>query len=497
MSQLRAHGAKSMVVEHLDPTEAVDLSEENEDIEKLFGKSVTSKVRRLSFFSQPLPTKRALEQVQDEQFLGYAIVKQDSVAGKESKTRIYESVITQSRCENNFVRGSQKRTSQVADRSFVTSGYIYAQQNGWTNCCAHVACRTVAARFHPNGDMTYREMNDLPDVGVDQQSQKGGDGLEYTQMVSILESAGARCIVANYEEQISGFTLPPFQKYLYGTLESGFPAIICFKILGNPEPTLHAIPVFGHTFNEDMWVANADLSYFVIGAGTRYVPSEQWLSTFIGHDDNFGSNYCIPRHFLRAMRLCNHLPNPPHLCEEESDCVTCVISTLPKNVKLNSIDAEAIGADYLFRIRQEILPLSAWSARLENYARESKLVLRPFLLTGLEYAQHLREMRDWDDNIIPDIFHEWVEKLSDALLWMVELSVPELFSTNRRKVGEVLLFAEKEPGKNRDFGNFLMARVPGLFIFLTGGDSSQPEFSLMRSPVEGHVSLFGCQDETL
>ena len=81
-------------------------------------------------------------------------------------------------------------------------------------------------------------------------------------------------------------------------------------------------------------------------------------------------------------------------------------------------------------------------------------------------------------------------------IWMVELSVPELFSTNRRKVGEVLLRGDRSPGTGRDFTNFLLARIPGYFVFLTGSDYSNPEFSFLPSAIVGHVALFGCQDET-
>ena len=495
-SQVRAHGARSMVVECLDAAQARDLSEENEDIQKRFTKPVESRVCRLSFFETPLPNKQALRKVQDEDFLGYAIVKQDSVADVVSVSRIYESVVAPSRRDNNFVRGLQQRASRVADRSFDISGYLYTQQNGWTNCCAHVACRTVAARFHPNHDMTYREMNDLPGVDINHTSKTAEKGLSKDTMVKILESAGARCIVADYRKPRPGFDPPPFQKYLYGSVESGYPAILFFRTLMGSSPPYHAIPVFGHTFNEDMWVPIAEWSYFVVGAGTRYVPSEQWLSTFVAHDDNLGSNYCIPRHFLHAKRLCDNWPGGSRPCQTESDCVAYVIATLPKNVKVNPIDAEVIGADYLFRIRKEVASSNAWWSRLEDYAGQNKLVLRPFLLTALEYAQHLGSMSDWDHGTIPENLRAWVEQFSDRPLWMVELSVPELFSTNRRKVGEVLLFADRSPGTSRDFRNFLLARIPGYFVFFTGGDFNTPEFSLVPSPVRGHVSLFGCQDET-
>ena len=161
--------------------------------------------------------------------------------------------------QNSFVRGLQEWKCCIGEETFKVKGYVYAQQNNTTNACAHVACRTAAARFHPDGDMTYREMNSLPQIGIDHVTKVSDGGLTNDQMVAILETAGARCTVADFTSWKAGVTSPPFQKYLYGSVESGFPAILFFAANAGEH---HAIPVFGHTFNEDMWVANAEMSYF-------------------------------------------------------------------------------------------------------------------------------------------------------------------------------------------------------------------------------------------
>ena len=46
---------------------------------------------------------------------------------------------------------------------------------------------------------------------------------------------------------------------------------------------------------------------------------------------------------------------------------------------------------------------------------------------------------------------------------MIELSLPELFSANLRKVGEVLVRAELLPATDRDLTSFVLARLPGYF----------------------------------
>ena len=52
----------------------------------------------------------------------------------------------------------------------------------------------------------------------------------------------------------------------------------------------HAIPIFGHTFNNDTWVADADATYFELSKDVGYMRSDSWLGNFIVHDDNHGPN---------------------------------------------------------------------------------------------------------------------------------------------------------------------------------------------------------------
>ena len=144
-SQVRLLGAKTMVLEELNPRGAKDLSEENEDIEKRFQATLSTRVWRLSFFAKAFSTKRGLASVRDDDFLGYAIVKQDSVPPSRSCTRIFESVILPSRRANNFVRGSRSWPCRVGDATLQLSGYVYAQQNAWTN----VSPRGVSHRRRP------------------------------------------------------------------------------------------------------------------------------------------------------------------------------------------------------------------------------------------------------------------------------------------------------------------------------------------------------------
>ena len=491
-SQIRLLGGRTMVVEELDPDRADDLKLENEDVAKRYGSVSQSRVRRLSFFTKPFKTRRGMLSATDDQFLGYAIIKNDAVPGLQPKQRIFESVILPSRHMNNFVRGGQKWQCQVGGERFAVQGYLYAQQNDMTNSCAHVACRTAAARYHPTGDMTYREMNNLPGVQIDHSSRTTEGGLTSQQMIEILEASGARCVVGDYTAPKTGFMPPPFHKYIYGSIESGCPVIVCFA---TTKGDYHAIPVFGHTFNEDTWAPNAEWSYFQVGQGTTYTPSDSWLSMYIAHDDNWGSNFCIPRRLLYAKRLCQNWPGGAKLCEEEFERVAYVIATFPKVVKVNAIDAEVIAADFLFSMLGQLPPLSeAWDKRLSVYAQANMLVLRPVLIDSRDYADHLSKTEDWEGARIHSRHIRDLKSISAQKLWMVEMSIPELFSANRRKVAEILIKAEVTPGGKRDFKNFLIARLPSYFVLYKSGGPSNPQYGFVPSGVHSHISLYGCED---
>lgn len=480
-----------MVVEKLIAPE--DLAQENEDIRKRYPAAAETRAFRVSFFTKAFATPRGLATADSGDFLGYAIIKEDRVPsrGNSSRGRVYESVIRTVRHGNNFVRGAPEWTCMVAGNTLRLRGHIYAQQNNMTNVCAHVALRTVAAVYHPSGDMSYREMNSLVDVDHVNKKVGGpdGQGLTSDEMIRILEHSGARCFVGDYTKPKEWPV--PFDKYIYGSVESGFPAVVIFQTT-QPNAQLHAIPMIGHTFNEEAWVAGADLSYFRVGSGTAYIPSDSWLSSYIAHDDNWGSNYCIPRRYLSAKRVCRR-EGETYFCPKDEKGVSYVIGTVPRSVSLSPVRAEVIGADYLFTIMPQMPdPSCGWRERLLRYAKQRRLVLRPILIRGPDYAEHLSRVRDWHGHRIdPNLVTFLRKNLPTGHLWLIELSVPELFSANRRKIGEVLLSADVEPGMTRDLRSFLLARVPGHFALYASGGASNPKYSFVPCGADSHIELYG------
>jgi len=245
MSQVRHHRGKTMVVEEL--VLSTDLSEELEDLKTIFDKPFEYHVYRLSFFTKRFKRKASIESATDRDFIGYAIVvnRIDNPTGKNqsNSVHVYESVIKKSCHAHNFVRGEQEWICSINGCRFKIRGYLYAEQNMVTNVCAHATLRTVSARFVPGG-LSYRQISKLAGVSLN----NAADGLSSDQIVKVLEAAGARCIVADFVKRKS--PPAPFHKYIYGSIESGYPAIVFFGT-ATSSTSYHVIPVFGHTFNQD------------------------------------------------------------------------------------------------------------------------------------------------------------------------------------------------------------------------------------------------------
>jgi len=330
-----------------------------------------------------------------------------------------------------------------------------------------------------------------------------GRGLSIQDMVKVLDACGARCINADYSANLKkptkgDFLRIPYQHYLYGSVESGFPSAMIFDTAGSDSK--HVIPVFGHTFNQDLWVSNAERSYFQIGESTRFLPSDAWLSSFLVHDDNWGSNFCCPKHFLKPLPSVvdvNASNNTTEGRVENSEWLAHVIATIPKSVKLNPLHAKAIGLDFLSAMLPH-LPEddNRWGERLIEYEQEGLIVYRPILISGRKYYEHLSRLSGWSNSgKMPKWLLEGVRSsLGDAYYWMIEMSLPELFSANFRKVGEVILRSDAEPKSSRDFNCFSLARLPGQLVVCKDMNSKSPKFEFIASGISSHVQLFGCED---
>jgi hypothetical protein len=275
----------------------------------------------------------------------------------------------------------------------------------------------------------------------------------------------------------------PYQKYLYGSVEIGYPALLGFHFKDPSDQTVgHIIPVIGHTFNADTWVPHAESSYFTIGKDTRYVPSEAWVSTYVCHDDNFGSNFCIPRLYVGPRPGIEGI---------------YALGTLPRTCKCDPIEAEAVAVDYLYSIVPTMRTVdNAWVNRLKEAVGRSWVVLRPVLMSGEKYARHLGKIRGWekkDEKIDRGLISILNQRLKGDF-WIVEVSFPELFPANKRKLGEIVLRSDSKPSPQRDFNSFVLARLPGSFLFRQKTTEGAIDFVDIPSGINTHTDIFTFHD---
>jgi len=458
-----------LLIEAIDESDCALLAEENAALARRLPAFRSASVTRLSFFAG---TRKEAPGA----FLGYAIFRQDAHTGAiPTFTHVFEAVLRmpRGRKANNFVHCQRDYQVSTSLGQFTVRGVLYAQQNDATSVCAHVALRSLLACLLPQGDITYAEINRL--AGVDHGDPAtciGGRGitghsrgLNSPQIESILRQLGLAADFTVHEPKQPALNamLPDgveFQRLLYGTLESGPPVLLGFELTPNP-PTgdsgRHIIPIFGHTFNEDLWVPEAERAYFQHNRG--YFPSESWLSTHLAHDDNFGPYVCLPRHYLHR------------------DQFRLLVSCTTSPTAVATGEAEALAFDFVTASTAR-LPVTQipWLDRMVAFARAGLLVLRTLAVDSVAYRSHLESLRDREGF---DLEAATVDEIVRALpqrFWLVEISAPELFPASRRKFGEVLIDSDQVIGQT----SVLAFRAPGL-VFVKG--------VAQRTRLAGHTDI--------
>lgn len=469
LSLARAANAETLVLERIHPCGII--SEENEDILAELPSYTPGDLFRLSFWKKTFSAD-GVAQCVDEDLIGYGILKHDVVpAEKINRWHTFEAVFVKYPHRHNCVPRPQTYQITVGNYPFEIAGLLYCQQNSLNKACAQVALRSILSRLLPEGDISYRQINTLAEKAKPGFIKK--DGLSVRQMREVFDNYKIKYSDVDYENNPASRSILPYQKYAYAGLESGGGALLGFRLSGGAAK--HIIPIYGHTFNKDTWVPDADMFYFSIGEGVRYIPSESWTSSFLGHDDNFGPNFCIPRLYI------------------DNSNVDYVVEFFRPGISYSGVQAEAVSLNILYSILPSLSSFTnKWIRRLEDSVSSQQVVFRAQAMTKSEYVDYLDALRDWngnreDRNILLLLKQEMPEHV-----WAVEISTPQLFPANERKLGEIVLDATKvlntSSGSSGD-DVFNFARLPGIYFF--GGDSANgfPQFNKVPSQLETHTSV--------
>jgi hypothetical protein len=469
-SLARRDNGQTLIIEDIEADGAV--TDEITELSALFQSYKCTGLKRLTFWKQQCHSIQGMRELSDEHLLGYAIIKQDCIPEyRLSRWHIFESVFRKFPHEHNCVPCEPIFTLCCGDRQYHLNGVMFCQQNGLNKACAQVALRSLLSRILLDHDIPYSVMNDI--ARQEEADFVPGEGLSSQQIRNILEYYSIKYNDLDYIAV--GSSILPYSKLLYAGIENGLGGLLGFEFSGSgARGEKHIIPFYGHTFNQDTWVPRASLAYFHIGDNTHYISSEEWMSSFIGHDDNFGCNYCVPRRFLDTSQ------------------VKYVVALRPTHTEYGAIEAEAIAVDCLYSTINALNPSeNYWIRRLIVHIEAQDVVLRTVYIDRSKYVAHLKANQDWNGNDEnTDILNVFSEALPEHL-WMVEVSIPELFPANYRKLGEIILDAQipitSLPSRE---SLWVIARFPGSYLINNNPVSGALSFMNLISAFENHIPLY-------
>lgn len=466
----RTHNFKTVSIESIVPLGIV--SEENKEIESLFPGYRMGALQRFAFWNEQLISADDISSLTDKNLIGYAIIKHDIIPDKKAKWHIFESVFRKYNHVHNCISGARNYEIKIADSIFNVKGVMYCQQNALNKACAQVALRSLLDGLPGIGILSFRSINEFAG-----NPETPGGGFGVNQIRNVLQKLNISFRDVDYSTPAyrEMRKTHPYRKFVYSGIEGGLGAMLGFHV---KKGSSHIIPFFGHTFNKDTWVPDAAQHYFEIGKNIGYISSDNWTSSFVGHDDNFGSDFCVPKLYVAPRE------------------VEYVVELLKPATQYSGVQAEAMSLLFLYSLFDKMKDSeNIWMRRLAVWSapKVHQVVLRAVSITRREYTEHLSSITDWENNQESRTLISILKGLPDHL-WMIEVSIPHLFPANERKLGEIILDAGKLPAETKtaiDYNLFIMARLPGSCYFVTGFDAEEnPEFFEHSSELTSHVPLF-------
>ena len=469
--------AKTMVREPLsEPTP----TEEAEAVSSRFGSSASLRAWRISFFDREFFFKGAINGLSPEALLGYADVVSIVVDSRAVECYVRESVIRPPDLLNNYLHVQTHLAPRIAGRELTIRGSYFCQQNGLTGCCAHAGLRCALRNLDVQEEqLTDLHINQL--LGI--QAKHASEGLTNPQIGQVIESAGYSAF------HIDFFNYPDreYAHFVHPFIESGFPALLAFAMEETSQP-LHVVTVVGHTLNTDLWYPEAKLGYFVTFPSGKYrrLPSWNWTPDLVVQDDNYGTLLCVSSTCLLKQTL-------PRL--DPRSRAMYGIGLVPQGIRRSPANAEdraAVLLDVLMRSLHPQPKKLRWLEELRGTVLNEQRapVLRTLLVSKHNYIQHIEASVDWDGRPFSEPHVLALQQLLPDWVWMVEVSIPNLYTANKTKLGELLIDVEDpDPDPDKDLPScWVGGRLPGVFFIPRTGIGHLPV--AVSADVEAHVPLY-------
>lgn len=495
-SLMRKMNADSYVDEELD-LNAELLDEQEMATHRCGGTVKITQVKRLTFFGS-LPSSKKWdnkEDLPDDHLLGYATIVTLCLPNKTYRTYLHEAFVQTPRISfqglddekhyffripNYYIHNACDIKTSLGTRNntreFVVKGSFFTQQNDLTNVCAHAALR-ISINSSPfmkkllskKGveKLTNKYINTI--LGLDFSSEKKSvghyegdtpdtprkEGLTVKEIVKVVDSLGARLFVTSFIEDSS----VEYDEVLYPVVESHYPSIL--EVQGwdimKCEHYAHALAVMGHTLNTDRWHPEA-----MIGYGNypikKHMSVCDWVCHYIISDDNYGINVTLPSDMIRNTVIPRKNP---------SLHVTSVFSILPKKVTLAGYKSQKIAMDIASKlIKKTHLPNKKeyWLDQLKKMQEKKRLVCRTILKERKEYYSYIETMSE--ENLLTPTKKQmqYFESLPEYI-WITEISIPNLYTGNKHKLGDVLINAAATEQEAENYDCFILAWFPGFIRY--------------------------------
>ena len=443
---MRKSECKTIIIDDIEENDKDQTDfEEHKDIP---GYNLVTRVKkRLLFFEKEFLTP---EEICEEcNFLGYANIYIDSFEDGSIKSYIDEALIHNSKLYlgKSYLCCNTNKIIRIANYDFNINGSYFVQQQGKINCCSHANIRMVGNTFRACDAQDYHHSFINKTLCIDV-AKIAADGLNSNQIREIFEQRGLKCFTyafnfpdsKNDEDYIT--SQYNFQQMAYYAIESGFPVLIIFKT----GERAHVICAFGHTFNENSWLPEAEQQYFKLNGDIQYLCSTLWVDDFIIHDDNYGPYYCLPASFL-------------------ADKETLLIAITNLKTDMFGHHAEFYAIKFLYSylitslINKKLIGSTKWNDVFFDHFMRKNLILRTLYVKKDEYLKQLRAF--------PFLQRENFSYINNlpSEFWLTEISVPELFNINKKKIAEVII----NPKLN--YPNCIKAiNLPSIFILNENDD---------------------------
>ena len=467
---------------------------ENGQLTHVTGRTIRSEGLLLSFFGEPVDEKTLLHTA-EESLLVHCVVKRNLGVPKPTGN-VHEAYVRPRLLPNNFLNGIREYSIEVGGRTFKMESVFFCQQNGVAAKCAQSAMAMVLRAMNlqlPGGvEALPEEINNCIPTAV-------GRGLTLEEMGRLLQHVGISPLVVDFRKpQAMGLD---YRSIVHAGIESGVPVLLCFVTRDRETGKLerHVVAVFGHTFNSDAWLAEAEFGYGV-DAPHKYHGSYHWCTHWIISDDNLGMFYCLQGNRLasvwdkwtlhppanRMRRLCDwllQLPRRAYAAKEqrEFDVVGVVVPLAASSgVDIRSAEIKVLAhlrpfADELRSLMPSGTFTQAWwidrlVRRLSADHPGPGPILRTRQLDRQTYLSHLRgdDGVDWDGRRIHDHVMSTLEVRLPKTFWMTEYTLVDLLTANRRKLGEVLWEPQWSMASDTTTG-LVLTRFPGLVKLHSSG----------------------------